>query len=213
MDKSYVHQPRSSNQYAQDWEQEQPWGQRWRSGSASPRQRVQPPRRRPKQRTGGDTPRGKSQGRGQHTNKGKGKGDLQQAQQVPLPPLPPPAMPWPGYMPMMMPGQMQFAAPMQSMQMPGGASTTTPAASGSMMTPEQLAREQKMQELMNYLKRRGPDLPQDVSQKVHEFTKKDGVQAKKDLQTAAKALGEAKDALEAALYKQGPTSSPPGIHF
>ena len=100
---------------------------------------------------------------------------------------------------MMMPNQMPFVAPMQSMQLSGGASTTTPAAAGSTMTPEQLAREQKMQELMNYLKRRGPDLPQDVSQKVHEFTKKDGVQAKKDLQTAAKALGEAKDALEAAL--------------
>ena len=73
------------------------------------------------------------------------------------------------------------------------------AGTASALTPEQQAREHKMQELMAYLKRRGPDLPQDVSQKVHEFSKKDGAQAKKDLQTAAKALGEAKDALEAAL--------------
>ena len=99
----------------------------------------------------------------------------------------------------MMPNQMHPVAQMQPMQMPGGATMSTPAASGSAMTPEQQAREQKMQELMNYFKRRGPDLPQDVSQKVHELTKKDGAQAKKDWQTAAKALGEAKDALEAAL--------------
>ena len=56
-----------------------------------------------------------------------------------------------------------------------------------------------MQDLMNYLKKRGPDLPQDVTQKVQELSKKDGAQAKKDLQVAAKELGQAKDELEAAI--------------
>ena len=104
-----------------------------------------------------------------------------------------------------MPVMMRQMAQMQPMQIAPASTTTTmqsmqhPPMPAPTMTPEQQAREQKMQELMAYLKRRGPDLPQDVSQKVHEFSKKDGAQAKKDLQTAAKALGEAKDTLEAAL--------------
>lgn len=136
--------------------------------------------------------------------KGKGKGDFPQ---VPQAPLPPPPMPWPGYMPMgqNMPVMMPQMAQIQPMQIAPASTKTTmqsmqhPPMPAPTMTPEQQAREQKMQELMAYLKRRGPDPAQDVSQKVHDFSKKDGAQAKKDLQTAAKALGEAKDTLEAAL--------------
>ena len=134
---------------------------------------------------------------------GKGKGD------PPLPAVPPPTMPWPGYMQMPL-NQMNQAAmmphlpPMMMPHMPQG--SIQPSATASSTTPwvpaqsaEQAARERKMQDLMNYLKKRGPDLPQDVSQKVQEFTKKDGAQAKKDLQVAARELGQAKDELEAAI--------------
>ena len=213
IDRSYIDQSKQgqgqTDPYAHDWRQDQPWGQQWRSNS--PRQRVQSPRHRKGKKQNGNTPRGQSRGRGhgppssdQQPGKGKGKGDFPQ---VPQAPLPPPPMPWPGYMPMgqNMPVMMRQMAQMQPMQIAPASTTTTmqsmqhPPMPAPTMTPEQQAREQKMQELMAYLKRRGPDLPQDVSQKVHEFSKKDGAQAKKDLQTAAKALGEAKDTLEAAL--------------
>lgn len=116
-------------------------------------------------------------------------------------------MPWPGYAPM---GQMMNPAmmmPMPSMPAmvvpnPNAAAPPMPPPAtppGPCMTPEQQERERKMQELMTYLKKRGPDLPKDVSQKVREIAKKDGAQANQDLESAAKALGHAKDELEAAL--------------
>ena len=99
---------------------------------------------------------------------------------------------------------MPHLPPMMMPHMPQG--SMQPSATASLTTPwvpaqsaEQAARERKMQDLMNYLKKRGPDLPQDASQKVQEFTKKDGAQAKKDLQVAARELGQAKDELEAAI--------------
>ena len=118
-------------------------------------------------------------------------------------------MPWPGYMQMPV-NQMNQAAmmphlpPMMMPHMPQGsmqpsATATTTSPWVPALSAEQAARERKMQDLMNYLKKRGPDLPQDVSQKVQEFTKKDGAQAKKDLQVAARELGQAKDELEAAI--------------
>ena len=217
IDHTFVHQPRQGQgqdeKYAKYWEEDQPWGQTWRSNS--PRQRVQSPRQRQGQPKSGNTPRGKSRGRGKNhgngppTHKGKGKTDVQA-------PLPPPPMPWPGQpgptvppmQTMMNPAMMNQAMmmqPMPAMPMPHMA----PAPSsmlGPGLTPEQQEREKKMQELMAYLKKRGPDLPKDVSQKVREIAKKDGAQAKQDLESAAKALGYAKDELEAALQAKNQSS-------
>ena len=130
---------------------------------------------------------------------GKGKHGFSQA------PLPPPPMPWPGYM-QVHPQQAMMMQHMTHMAMPhmpqAPLQPPTAASSASWVpeqTAEQIAREKKLQELMTYLKKRGPDLPQDVTQKVQELSKKDGAQAKKDLQMAAKDLGQAKDELEAAL--------------
>lgn len=207
MDHTYIHQPRQGQEekYAQSWEQQdQPWGQSWRSNS--PRQRIQSPRQRQNKSKGGNTPRGKSRGRGKGhghgppAQKGKGKAD------VPAP-LPPPPMPWPGYAPMgqmMNPAMMMPMPSMPAMVMPNPNAAAPPmpppaTPPGPCMTPEQQERERKMQELMTYLKKRGPDLPKDVSQKVREIAKKDGAQANQDLESAAKALGHAKDELEAAL--------------
>lgn len=116
-------------------------------------------------------------------------------------------MPWPGYAPMgqmMNPAMMMPMPSMPAMVMPNPNAAAPPMPSpatppGPSMTPEQQERERKMQELMTYLKKRGPDLPKDVSQKVREIAKKDGAQANQDLESAAKALGHAKDELEAAL--------------
>ena len=216
IDHTYVHQPRQGQgqdeKYTKHWEEDRPWGQTWRSNS--PRQRVQSPRQRQGRPKSGNTPRGKSRGRGKGhgsgppTHKGKGKADAQA-------PLPPPPMPWPGQIgPMMPPMQAMMnpammnpammMQPMPTMAMPNVVSTpssapSTSAQPGAGMTPEQQERERKMQELMTYLKKRGPDLPKDVSQKVREIAKKDGAQANQDLESAAKALGYAKDELEAAL--------------
>jgi len=188
MDHTYIHQPRhgqdSKTNYTPHWGQDRPWGQGWRD---SPRQRVQSPRHRKGGHhqggnQGGNTPRAKSHARGQgQKGKGKGKGD------VPMPPPQPHPMPWPGYYPMapqmnpamMMPNMMnptQMVLPMSSGMQATPAPLPPPPVNP--MTAEQQAREQKMQELMIYLKKRGPDLPSDVTQRVQEITKKDGAQAK-----------------------------------
>lgn len=105
---------------------------------------------------------------------------------------------------MMNPSMMMPMPSMPAMVMPSSNAAAPPlpppaTPPGPSLTPEQQERERKMQELMTYLKKRGPDLPKDVSQKVREIAKKDGAQANQDLETAAKALGHAKDELEAAL--------------
>lgn len=62
-----------------------------------------------------------------------------------------------------------------------------------------MMQEQVPNELLNYLQKRSVDLPLDVQQKVQSESRKQGKRAIKDLQVAAKSLGEARTAYEEAL--------------
>ena len=62
-----------------------------------------------------------------------------------------------------------------------------------------MVQEAVPNELLNYLQKRSVDLPPDVQQRVQTESRKQGKRAIKDLQAAAKSLGEARTAYEEAL--------------
>ena len=61
------------------------------------------------------------------------------------------------------------------------------------------AQDQAQKDLIAYLQKRSADLPPDIQQKVHNTCRKEGKKVIKDLETAAKALGEARTVYEEAL--------------
>ena len=61
------------------------------------------------------------------------------------------------------------------------------------------AQDQAQKELIAYLQKRSADLPPDIQQRVHNTCRKEGKRVIKDLETAAKALGEARTVYEEAL--------------
>ena len=62
-----------------------------------------------------------------------------------------------------------------------------------------MVQEQVPNELLNFLQKRSVDLPLDVQQRLQSESKKKGKRVIKDLETAAKALGEARTVYEEAL--------------
>ena len=59
-------------------------------------------------------------------------------------------------------------------------------------TLSQNAQETPQSELLNYLQKRSVDLPPDVQQRIQSESRKLGKRAIKDLQAAAKSLGDAR---------------------
>ena len=120
------------------------------------------------------------------------------------PPLPPPSGPpppwaYPGAPSNMMP--MMNMMPMQNVSVPqqcAPAQAFTPLAMPAPAMPT-LVQEAVPNELLNYLQKRSVDLPPDVQQRVQTESRKQGKRAIKDLQAAAKSLGEARTAYEEAL--------------
>eukprot|EP00435_Cladocopium_sp_Y103_P051572 s299_g16.t1 len=209
LDRSYVHgikqpkQPKQQNNYAAAW------------GAQQPEANYQ----------GGQTPRGRGQGgksprKGGNTPKGKGPaaGDFQfpmppqfpypMPYQQMMPPLPPPQTP-PPWMTPVMTGQQMMASPMPSQpaQMPQTAPQMMPNAQAFPMMPmampapslPQSALDAQQKELIAYFRNRQGDLPPDMQQKMKDFTRKQGARITKDLQSAAKQLGDARTELEEAL--------------
>ena len=62
-----------------------------------------------------------------------------------------------------------------------------------------LTQEPLPNDLLNYLQKRSVDLPLDVQKRVQTESRKQGKRVIKDLQVAAKSLGEARTTLEEAL--------------
>ena len=135
---------------------------------------------------------------------GKGQG------KVPMPPLPPPQSPWPGYAqpgpPMTLyPQQMQsmMTSPMPSIpnqqtpQMPMHLAPMAPPMQQA--TPPQLNAEAEQKEIIEMVKARQMELPPDMRQKVQRMSKSEGAQATKDLHSAVRNLGFARKDVEEAL--------------
>ena len=210
IDRTYVHNAGAQRQdsYAQQWQAHQ---QGW--GNQTDQQTWN--RQRSKSRT--QTPRGRrsksahSQQRqcfspSSQKGKGPGKGLMQ--------PMPPPAMPWPGYgmpgppgtpmmvmQPPMQPSmpqmQMPPVAPMPVLPPPGNAAPVAPAF--SMPPPPQTTQDSEQKEFMEMARARQMELPPDMRQKVQRLTKKEGAKATKDLHSAVRNLGVARSDLEEAL--------------
>lgn len=66
-------------------------------------------------------------------------------------------------------------------------------------TLSQNAQETPQSELLNYLQKRSVDLPPDVQQRIQSESRKLGKRAIKDLQAAAKSLGDARTQYEEAI--------------
>lgn len=91
--------------------------------------------------------------------------------------------------------------PMQCPQAPPTSSSVPTFAPLAMPTPvvPMVTQEKVPNELLTYLQKRSADLPPDVQQKVQTESRKQGKKAIKDLQAAAKSLGEARTAYEESL--------------
>lgn len=120
------------------------------------------------------------------------------------PPLPPPSGPpppwtYPGVPPNIMPNMNM--TPMQNATTQQTGSAMTPFSPLAMPTPSMppLAQAPLPNELLNFLQKRSVDLPPDVQQRVQTESRKQGKRVIKDLQVAAKTLGEARTAYEEAL--------------
>jgi hypothetical protein len=90
---------------------------------------------------------------------------------------------------------------MQSNQAPqpcASLPTFTPLAM-PLPTMPALTQEPLPNDLLNYLQKRSVDLPLDVQKRVQTESRKQGKRVIKDLQVAAKSLGEARTTLEEAL--------------
>lgn len=90
------------------------------------------------------------------------------------------------------------------MQMPTSANQATmpqPCPPMHMPAPvlQPSAQDQAQKDLIAYLQKRSADLPPDIQQRVHNTCRKEGKKVIKDLETAAKALGEARTVYEEAL--------------
>ena len=133
---------------------------------------------------------------------GKGKGDFA--------PLPPPPIPWPGYvhsgLPVQPPMQHGLAPQMVPMAPPG--SMTSSSGIPTMPAPPELpggttmyspAQNQEEKELVEMIKSRQMELPADMRMKVQTYAKKEGARATKDLHTAVRQQGRARQDLEDAL--------------
>eukprot|EP00435_Cladocopium_sp_Y103_P020299 s592_g4.t4 len=130
-------------------------------------------------------------------------------------PLPPPATPPPWMGPTMaMPQQPMMNAPMNApmpqmqMQVPMQAMPTMMPCQGQgpIMTMAMPApslptssQDASQKELIAYFRNRQADLPPDMQKKMQDYSRKHGARLTKDLQTAAKQMGDAKDKYEEAL--------------
>eukprot|EP00435_Cladocopium_sp_Y103_P020241 s592_g4.t3 len=87
-------------------------------------------------------------------------------------------------MPTMMPCQGQ--GPIMTMAMPAPSLPTS-------------SQDASQKELIAYFRNRQADLPPDMQKKMQDYSRKHGARLTKDLQTAAKQMGDAKDKYEEAL--------------
>jgi len=204
IDRTYVHQPggRQGHQTAgwnydqSNWDPTQQWNRaRQPSRSQTPKSR--------RRSNSAKTPKGqhKGQGKGRGGGMGKGKGVAA--------PLPPPQIPWPGYAMHGMPVPPMPTLPPPQM-MPVNNPGTSPAgfswpamppppdlpATISTTSPVQTSEEK---ELVEMIKTRQMELPPDMRMKVQNFAKKEGARATKDLHTAVRLQGRARQDLEDAL--------------
>lgn len=91
--------------------------------------------------------------------------------------------------------------PMQNMQQPPVGHPAQPFVPLVMPAPTltQHAQESQQSELLNYLQKRSVDLPPDVQQRIQSESRKLGKRVIKDLQAAAKSLGDARTTYEEAI--------------
>ena len=96
----------------------------------------------------------------------------------------------------------QVVAPPQGMPASAPVAHGTPFPTLSMPAPTltQPALDPTQADLISYLQKRAPDLPQDVRQRVQTASRKQGKRVIKDLQVAAKALGDARTVYEEAVH-------------
>ena len=219
MDRSFVHGVKQHQEgqdyYAWGYQDGQHGGQHQYQRSQSPRGTKSPRR--------GQSPR-KPSPRG---GKGKGKsgksmdvqgfgpyqpfpaGPYQQQNFAPGPPLPPPTGPPPPWIqPLVPPGasngpmpNMMNMLPVPMMQPPAHSSVPQPFVPLAVPAPTlvQNVPNSSQSDLINYLQKRSVDLPPDVQQRIQTESRKQGKKVIKDLQVAAKSLGEARTAYEEAL--------------
>jgi len=206
MDRTYIHGVKQQQTFPQNYQQQWNYqgGHQYYQGDQSPRSQKSPRRyQSPRKKS----PRG---GKGKD-NAGFGQSSqFQSFQHLPPqgypmgPPLPPPSgppPPWahPGAPSNMMP--MMNMMPMQNVSVPQQCAPAQAFAPLAMPTPAMptLVQEAVPNELLNYLQKRSVDLPPDVQQRVQTESRKQGKRVIKDLQAAAKSLGEARTAYEEAL--------------
>ena len=204
MDRTYVHQGRQQRNVT-NWNYDQSnWDttQQWNRARQPSRSQTPNSRRRS---NSAKTPKGQRKGRGKGQGGGMGKGKGQ------LAPLPPPQAPWPGYAMHGLPVPPMPALPTpQLMPAAYGPNTTAPTGFNwpVMPQPPELpaptsttpsAQNPEEKELMEMIKTRQMELPPDLRMKVQNFTKKEGARATKDLHTAVRLQGRARQDLEDAL--------------